>query len=123
MVSTRQMTIGNNGAGEGSQSPNEGPAKFTRNSTSTTVSAGCSSTVQYSKVPSPSPPVQSIHLLDLPQEIIEKIFSYIKFKNICQMRLVSLYIVLQYFLCSFHYVFNINNVYIIHYLMCYNYKY
>lgn len=88
MVSTRQMTIGNNGAGEGSQSPNEGPAKFTRNSTSTTVSAGCSSTVQYSKVPSPSPPVQSIHLLDLPQEIIEKIFSYIKFKNICQMRLV-----------------------------------
>ncbi|XP_072390467.1 uncharacterized protein dmpd [Diabrotica undecimpunctata] len=91
MVSTRQMTIGNNGTGDGSQSPSEGPAKFTRNSTSTTttVTAGCSSTVQYSRAP--TIPVQSkfISILDLPQEVLEKIFSYLKFKNICQLRLVS----------------------------------
>lgn len=31
----------------------------------------------------------SIHFLDLPQEVIEKIFSYLSFKNICQLRLVS----------------------------------
>ncbi|XP_056634882.1 F-box only protein 28 isoform X2 [Diorhabda sublineata] len=87
MVSTRQMTIGNNGAGESNQSTSEGPAKFTRNSTSTTTTlAGCSSSMQYSRVP--SSPVQSTYLLDLPQEIIEKIFSYLRFKNICQLRLV-----------------------------------
>ncbi|CAG9858522.1 unnamed protein product [Phyllotreta striolata] len=89
MVSTRQMTIGNNGAGESNQPPVDGPAKFTRNSTN----ASCSSTVQYSKSPaapatSTSSQVQSIHFLDLPQEVIEKIFSYLRFKNICQLRLV-----------------------------------
>ncbi|KAG5894073.1 hypothetical protein JTB14_003930 [Gonioctena quinquepunctata] len=78
------MTIGNNGAVEGNQPPSEGPAKFTRNST--TSSTGISGAVQYCKVF--SPPVQSVYFLDLPQEIKEKIFSYLPFKKICQLRLV-----------------------------------
>lgn len=84
MVSTRQMTIGNNGSVEGNQSstaPVEGPAKFTRNSV---TSFG--STMQYCKAL--SPPVQSVYFMDLPQEIIEKIFSYLPFKKVCQLRLV-----------------------------------
>lgn len=86
MVYTRQMTIGNNGFFEVSQPPTEGPAKFTRNSAPST-SSSFSGTMQYCKAL--SPPVQSIQLLDLPQEILEKIFSYLPFKNVCQMRLVS----------------------------------
>ncbi|XP_023022371.2 F-box protein dampened [Leptinotarsa decemlineata] len=84
MVSTRQMTIGNNGAVEGNQLPSDGPAKFTRNSTTSMV--GCSGTVPYSKVL--TPPVQTVYFLDLPQEILEKIFGYLPFRNICQMRLI-----------------------------------
>lgn len=83
MVSTRQMTIGNNGSVESNHSstvPLEGPAKFTRHSASANVIA-----MQYCKAL--SPPVQSVHFLDLPQEIIEKIFGYLSFKNICQLRL------------------------------------
>lgn len=85
MVSTRQMTIGNNGSVESNHSPTvpvEGPAKFTRHSTSTNIIG-----MQYYKAL--SPPVQSVQFLDLPQEIIEKIFGYLSFKNICQLRLVS----------------------------------
>ncbi|KAJ8934377.1 hypothetical protein NQ314_013418 [Rhamnusium bicolor] len=89
MVSTRQMTIGNNGSVESNQPPTvptEGPAKFTRNSAA--ASTSFNGTMQYCKALSPSPPVQLIYFLDLPQEIIEKIFSYLSFKNICQLRLV-----------------------------------
>lgn len=80
------MTIGNNGSNEPNQFYTEGPAKYTRNSTPAVI-AGCSSTMQYCKAL--SPPVQSINILNLPQEVLEKIFSYLSFKNICQLRLVS----------------------------------
>ncbi|KAJ8968487.1 hypothetical protein NQ317_008344 [Molorchus minor] len=89
MVSTRQMTIGNNGSVEGSQSPTtpEGPAKFTRNSAlGATTSTSYGSTMQCSKAL--SSPVQSIHFMNLPQEILEKIFSYLSFKKLCQLRLM-----------------------------------
>lgn len=86
MVYTRQMTIGNNGTGESNQLNLEGPAKFTRNSTPA-VTPGCSSTMHFCKALSQS--VQSINVLDLPQEVLEKIFSYLSFRNICQLRLVS----------------------------------
>lgn len=102
MVSTRLMSIGNstgetpNTAGpSGSQqfyTDNYGPAKFTRNSV--TAMAGCSGgtastsqgVVQCYRVQ--NPPVQTVRFLDLPQEIIEKIFSYLSFKEICKIRLV-----------------------------------
>lgn len=86
MVYTRQMTIGNNGSGESNQFCLEGPAKYTRNSTPAVI-PGCSGTMQYCKALSPS--VQSLNVLDLPPEILEKIFSYLSFKNICQLRMVS----------------------------------
>ncbi|CAH1173553.1 unnamed protein product [Phaedon cochleariae] len=83
MVSTRQMTIGNNGAVESNHSPSEGPAKSTRNSTIASTSfCGMVQTCR-------APQVQSVFFLDLPQEVIEKIFSYLPFKNICQLRLVG----------------------------------
>lgn len=86
MVSTRQMTIGHNGTGECSEgtSSENGPAKFTRHSTS----AG-SSNNQGQNCKSNTNPLTKINILDLPQEIIEKIFSNLTFKNICQLRFVS----------------------------------
>lgn len=80
------MTIGNNGSGEHNQFNSEGPAKYTRNCTPAVIT-GCSSTMQYCKAL--LAPVQSVNILNLPQEVLEKIFSYLSFKNICQLRLVS----------------------------------
>lgn len=80
------MTIGNNGSGELIHLYSEGPAKYTRNSTPAGIT-GCSSTMQYCKAL--LTPVQSINILNLPQEVLEKIFSYLSFKNICQLRMVS----------------------------------
>lgn len=96
MVYTRQMTIGNSGTGECSQYNSESPAKYTRNSAIAGIPV-CSGTMQYCKALLP-PSVQSINLLDLPQEVLEKIFSYLSFKNICQMRLVSCIIIVQFLL-------------------------
>nr|CAI5822750.1 unnamed protein product [Callosobruchus analis] len=87
MVSTRQMTIGNNGNGEvyhNQQPPTEGSYRCTRNGA---AGMSTSTTGQSSKAVS-SQPVQSVYFLDLPQEVIEKIFSYLSYKNICQLRLV-----------------------------------
>lgn len=86
MVYTRQMTIGNNGSTDSIQLNIESPVKSTRNSPPAVIS-GCSSTMQYCKALTPS--VQSINILDLPPEVLEKVFSYLAFKNICQLRLVS----------------------------------
>lgn len=90
MVYTRQMTIGNSGSSssESNQLNFEVPAKSTRNSPPAVIS-GCSSTMQYCKALTP---VQSINILDLPQEVLEKVFSYLSFKNICQLRLVSFWL-------------------------------
>lgn len=97
MVSTRQMSIGNNGTGEGSEHTctENGPAKYTRNSTA----AAHSSQGQCSKCTTTAP--AKPHFLDLPQEIIEKIFSYLTYKNICQLRFVSISNYLSYFYCKY----------------------
>lgn len=81
MVFTRQMTIGGSG---GSSSSDEstyapGPSKYTRNSIQTVNTSG---NVRFVAV-------RTTKLLDLPGEIIEKILSYLSYKNICQLRLVS----------------------------------
>ncbi|EEZ98462.1 F-box only protein 28 [Tribolium castaneum] len=83
MVSTRQMSIGNSGTTEGSEHAENGPAKYTRNST---AAAHSSHQGQCSKSTTNAP--AKLHFLDLPQEIIEKIFSYLTYKNICQLRFV-----------------------------------
>lgn len=36
-------------------------------------------------------PVQTLKLLDLPDEVLEKILGYLPFKEICKLRLVSRY--------------------------------
>lgn len=82
MVSTRQMSIVN-GECSTQVSDQGAPCRSTRN-------ANCLVPAE----PGPSqgkflPTRQTILLLDLPVEVIEKILSYLNFKNICQLRLVS----------------------------------
>jgi F-box protein 28 len=83
MVSTRQMSSGSGGTPENPEQsgPESGLARITRNSTAIapTSQVQCRSLVRY--VPKPN-------FLDLPQEIIQKIFSYLTYKNICQLRFV-----------------------------------
>lgn len=88
MVSTRLMSSGSSGTNEcaslpgpststaPSQSLEFGPAKFTRSN----PIASCS------RQPTA---LQTVNFLDLPQEVIEKIFGYLPFKEICKLRLVS----------------------------------
>ncbi|XP_030765535.1 F-box only protein 28 [Sitophilus oryzae] len=109
MVSTRLMSIYNsNSNGESSSSTaagpsevqqfyvenNYGPAKFTRNSVTAMANYGGPSTssssqgiVQCYRVNSQTP--STLRFLDLPQEVIEKIFSYLSFNEICKLRLVN----------------------------------
>lgn len=88
------MTTGNNGSVENYQPPAEGSAKCTTRNSGVVLAAGFSGNLQYYKTSPTS--VQSPQFLDLPQEIIEKIFGYLKFKNICQLRLVSITFLLNY---------------------------
>ncbi|KAL1500955.1 hypothetical protein ABEB36_006367 [Hypothenemus hampei] len=105
MVSTRQMSIGGSNAATTSSehrpstssdfcsgpSMEYGPARFTRNSmavySGASTSGGSSGTIQCYRNANP-PPSATPKLLDLPQELIEKIFSYLPFKEICKLRLV-----------------------------------
>lgn len=95
MVSTRLMSIVNETLTElysqGSSSEHT-VTRVTRNSVS---SHPIPSTSEDSNRPSASS--RSINLLDLPAEIIEKILSFLSYKNVCQLRLVSIvyYVLLQ----------------------------
>lgn len=85
MVSTRQMSIVSGGISECSnQVTDHGPARSTRNNTVLIASEASTSHGRSTQTK------QSIFLLDLPQEVTEKILGYLSFKNICQLRLVSL---------------------------------
>lgn len=103
MVSTRLMSSVSNGSaveasssGQGT-SQDSGPAKFTRHSTVIATLASQSQSQQ----PAPSTsvikevdpnkwnPDQTVFLLDLPQEVIEKIFSFLSFKSVAHLRPVS----------------------------------
>lgn len=80
MVSTRQMTITTGpGAVEDPFSESSSNATLARN-----VSAG-SRSANSDDIPNK----QTIFLLDLPVEILDKIFSYVGYKQIAQMRGVS----------------------------------
>lgn len=88
MVSTRLMSIVNETLTElYSQGSSTEPTatRVTRNSVS---SHPVPSTSADSSRPSTS--TSSLNLLDLPAEIIEKVLSYLTYKNVCQLRLVSI---------------------------------
>lgn len=89
MVSTRQMTnVG--GSSPSSDEAETGTRPPRHNSVITIVT---SSLIQNAAVePSTLSTVVSrptIKLLDLPQEVIEKILSYVGYKKVSQMRMVS----------------------------------
>lgn len=84
MVSTRQMSIVSGGISEcANQVTDHGPARSTRNNPVIIPSEPSTSHGRSTQTK------QNIFLLDMPQEVIEKILSYLSFKNICQLRLVS----------------------------------
>ncbi|XP_049870305.1 F-box only protein 28 [Pectinophora gossypiella] len=98
MVSTRQMSsVGGGGAGEGSGSAPGGvhgePAavpRVTRHS-SALLPGGSSPLAGSSKCSSlvPAPKSYSTNLLDLPIEVLEKVFSYVGFKGVSHLRMVN----------------------------------
>ncbi|KAF5276849.1 hypothetical protein FQA39_LY06401 [Lamprigera yunnana] len=80
MVSTRLMSSANNGGSNENMGSSTlvGYSKFNRHNLSYQPSNDTPSTSSKN----------TISLLDFPQEIIEKILSYLNFKNICSLRLV-----------------------------------
>lgn len=89
MVSTRLMSIVNETftelCSQGS-STEQTVTRATRNSTAShpTPSTSADSSSR------PSTSTSLINLLELPAEIVEKILSYLTYKNVCQLRLVSI---------------------------------
>lgn len=87
MVSTRLMSSGSSSTNDCASLPGPststassqlleyGPAKFTRSNPTASSSR--------------PPALQTVNFLDLPQEVIEKIFGYLPFKEISKTRLVS----------------------------------
>lgn len=102
MVSTRQMSsVGGGSAGsEGAGSPSSEPAavpRVTRHS-SALFPGGSSPHASTSKCVSllPTPKSYSTNMLDLPVEVIEKIFSYLGFKSVSQLRMVTIFELIFY---------------------------
>lgn len=98
MVSTRQMSSvgGGGGSGEasGSGTAHAEPAavpRVTRHS-SAQLPGGSSPHASTSKCMAlvPAPKSYSTNLLDLPIEVIEKIFSYLGFKSVSHLRMVNI---------------------------------
>ncbi|KAL4716632.1 hypothetical protein ACJJTC_008267 [Scirpophaga incertulas] len=95
MVSTRQMSsvVGSSGSSDGAGPSHAEPvavSRVTRHS-SALLPGGSSPHASTSKCTSivPVPKAYTTTLLDLPIEIIEKIFSYIGFKCVSQIRMVN----------------------------------
>ncbi|XP_018329168.1 F-box only protein 28 [Agrilus planipennis] len=89
MVSTRQMSVISNNGNECIGQSTSGYVSSSRASRNSASHSSCSNSdggpsTSSGKVVSS----QSVNLLDLPQEVIEKILGYISFKNICQLRFV-----------------------------------
>lgn len=88
MVSTRQQSnVGSGGDNSGSESV--GTTRSVRHSASQSHSGH--EIVPVSSSSSSQPYVSNVKLLDLPHEVLEKIFSYIGYKNVSHMRLVSVH--------------------------------
>lgn len=105
MVSTRQMSsvVGSSGSVEGASPSQSEPAavsRVTRHS-SALLPGGSSPHASSSKCTSVVPAPKNFHtnLLDLPVEILEKIFSYLGFKTVSHLRMVNIF---HYFkICCF----------------------
>lgn len=92
MVSTRQMSSVGGGGGEGAGPSHAEPAavsRVTRHS-SALLPGGSSPHAGTPKCSSliAAPKSYSTNLLDLPIEVIEKIFSYLGFKSVSHLRMV-----------------------------------
>lgn len=94
MVSTRQMSSigGGSGSGDGagpSHAETVSVARVTRHS-SAQLPGGSSPHASTSKaVLIPAPKIYTTNLLDLPIEVLEKIFRYLGFKNVSHLRMVN----------------------------------
>lgn len=109
MVSTRQMSSigGGNGSTDGPGPSHAEPvtvARVTRHS-SALLPGGSSPHSASNKNIVPAPKTNSTTLLDLPIEILEKIFRYLGFKSVSHLRMVNIFIykysVTQYY-CPFY---------------------
>lgn len=95
MVSTRQMSSvgGSSGSSEGAGPSHAEPvavSRVTRHS-SALLPGGSSPHASSSKCNSivPAPKTYTTNLLDLPIEVVDKIFSYLGFKTVSQLRMVN----------------------------------
>ncbi|CAH2239771.1 jg4611 [Pararge aegeria aegeria] len=94
MVSTRQMSSvgGGGGSSDGAGPSHAEPvtvARVTRHS-SALLPGGSSPHASTSKtIVLPAPKIYSTNLLDLPIEVLEKIFRYVGFKSVSHLRLVN----------------------------------
>lgn len=88
MVSTRQQSnVGSGGDNSGSESV--GTTRSVRHTSQSQSGHNGHEIVPVSSSSSSQPFVSNVKLLDLPHEVLEKIFSYIGYKNVSHMRLVS----------------------------------
>lgn len=99
MVSTRQMSSVGGGSGSGETAgPSNSEAtaavpRVTRHSSALLPGGSSPHTATASKCVSliPAPKTYTTNMLDLPEEVIEKIFSYIGFKSVSQLRMVTIF--------------------------------
>lgn len=109
MVSTRQMSSvgGGSGGGDVAGPSNSEPTavpRVTRHS-SALLPGGSSPHASTSKCVSllPAPKSYTTNILDLPEEVIEKIFSYIGFKSVSQLRMVTIFLYSRHYHCTNRY--------------------
>lgn len=90
------MTIGGGNSGSGDESTSFGPARYTRSGSGSGDESAGPSTSRYTRTSNAAVAgssgsraiTHSRNILELPQEILEKILKHLSFKNICQARLV-----------------------------------
>lgn len=82
MVSTRQSSNMGNGGGSGPVGEVGEAASLRKHHSVTTAGTSSGTTAE-------SPPVRNLNLLDLPVEILEKIFGYLGYNKVAHMRPVS----------------------------------
>lgn len=89
LASNRPMSSSSDSGQCSSSSDSSGPAKYTRHNT---VIATLPLSTTQNVSPDVPRPNQTIFLLNMPQEVLEKIFSFLSFKTIAHLRPVSFYI-------------------------------
>ena len=95
MVSTRQMSSigGSNGSSDGAGPSHAEPvtvARVTRHS-SALLPGGFSPQNSSKSATVSAPKIDTTNLLDVPIEVLEKIFRYLGFKNVSHLRMVNIF--------------------------------